>query len=144
MENVATVPLFERLIDDNPEEPFEKHPKRFLTFRELQESILRDLSCLLNTRASLFWKDCAGNAAIPYSYGVNVTAPTSAENVFEIQTLESRIDGVVRLFESRLTNAKSNVMGSGRDPSNVFVNIEATMNIEHRKMPLSFPIVIDT
>jgi type VI secretion system protein ImpF len=144
MEVAASVPLFERLIDDNPEESFEKHSKRFLTFLELQESVLRDLSYLLNTRVSPFWKNYADNTATPYSYGVNVTAPTSAENVFEIQALESRVDEVVRLFEPRLVNAKSSVVGPGSDPSNVFVNVEATMDMEHRKMPLSFPVVIDT
>ncbi|MDR1236011.1 MAG: type VI secretion system baseplate subunit TssE [Holosporaceae bacterium] len=143
MENVSFTPLFERLTDDKPEESFEKKPKRFSTFRELQESIITDLSRLLNTRVSPFWKKCAGKTAIPYSYGVNVTAPASAENVFEIQELESRIDGVIRQFEPRLINAKSRVVGVGSDPSNVFVNIDAVINVENRRAILSFPIVID-
>jgi type VI secretion system protein ImpF len=143
MENVATVPLFERLIDDNPDEQFEKYPKRFSNFQELQDSIARDLSFLLNTRVSLFWKNCCEKTTIPYCYGVNVTAPTSAENVFEIRELESRVNDVVRQFEPRLGNVKSQVVGVGTDPGCVFVSIDATVNIENRKTPLSFPVAID-
>jgi type VI secretion system lysozyme-like protein len=143
MKNAATVSLFERLIDEDPDESFEKHPKKFLNFRELQESLARDLSRLLNTRVSQFWKDNFGKTTVPYSYGVNITAPASAENVFEIHGLESNIDDAIRRFEPRLINAKSHVIGTYRDPSRVFIDIEATINIENRKTQLSFPIAID-
>jgi predicted component of type VI protein secretion system len=141
MTNIAIASLFEKLIDENTEEPFEQKPKRFYTFNEFQESILKDLTCLLNAKVSISWK--SNPITTPYSYGVNVTAPTSAENVFEIQDLQFRIDDVIRRFESRLINAKSTVIGVGSDPSGVFVNIDATIALENRKTPLSFPVVID-
>ncbi|MDR0632315.1 MAG: type VI secretion system baseplate subunit TssE [Holosporaceae bacterium] len=139
MTNAAITPLFERLVDENPEASFEKKSKRFLTFEELQNSILNDLSYLLNTRVAPLWK----SGPLPYSYGVNVTAPTSAENVFEIQELESRIDNVVRRFEPRLVNAKSQVINVGSDPSCIFISIDAAITLENHKTPLSFPVVID-
>jgi type VI secretion system lysozyme-like protein len=139
--NVAITSLFDKLVDDNLEESFEKNSKRNLTFNELQNSISNDLTCLLNTRVATYWKSQANKT--PYSYGVNVTAPTSVESVFEIQELESRIDDAIRQFEPRLINAKSQVMNIGNDPSSVFINIDAMINVENRKTPLSFPIVID-
>ncbi|MDR0555806.1 MAG: type VI secretion system baseplate subunit TssE [Holosporaceae bacterium] len=135
--NTAPIPLFEKLFDENTDEQFEKTPKRFSSFRDLQKSILQDLSYLLNTRAPPLWQES------PLSYGVTVTAPTSAENVFEIQELESRIDYVIKKFESRLTNAKSHITGIGSDPSRIFVSIDAAVTLENRKMPLSFPLVIE-
>ncbi|MDR2157828.1 MAG: type VI secretion system baseplate subunit TssE [Holosporaceae bacterium] len=141
MTQAAIIPLFEKLIDENSEEPFEKNPKRFHTLKESQNSILQDLSRLLNTRVASFIKDYPDK--IPYSYGINVTAPTSAESVFEIQELESRINGVIKQFEPRLINANAKVTGVGNDSSVVFVNIDATAIIENRKIPLSFPIVVD-
>ncbi|MDR2107360.1 MAG: type VI secretion system baseplate subunit TssE [Holosporaceae bacterium] len=144
MTNAAIVPLFERLTDENPEVPFEKTPKRFSTFEELQNSILNDLTCLLNTRVSNSWADnVKEKITAPYAYGVNVTAPTSASNVFEIQRLEAKIDAVIKQFEPRLINAKSRVAGTGKNPCSVFVNIEATVLLDNRKTPLSFPIVMD-
>ncbi|MDR2723652.1 MAG: type VI secretion system baseplate subunit TssE [Holosporaceae bacterium] len=141
MINTAAISLFEKLIDENSEELFENKNQRLLTFNQVQNSILKDLSYLLNTRVSLFWKDY-GNK-IPYSYGVNVTAPSSAENVFEIQELESKIDNVIKQFEPRLINAKSQLINSGNDPSSICVNIEASVILENREIPLSFPLVID-
>jgi type VI secretion system lysozyme-like protein len=143
MTNAAMASLFEKLIDENLDEPFEKNPKRFLTFNELQNSILNDLSRLLNTKVSNIWKNSAAKVTIPYSYGINITAPTSAESIFEIQALESRIDAVIRQFEPRLIDAKSHFVGIGKDPSSIFVNIDAMILRENRRTPLSFPVVVD-
>ncbi|MDR1983101.1 MAG: type VI secretion system baseplate subunit TssE [Holosporaceae bacterium] len=144
MTNAAIASLFEKLTDENLEEQFEQSPKRFATFNELQNSILNDLSRLLNTRVSNVWKNSADKITAPYSYGINITAPTSAENIFEIQALESKIDAVIRQFEPRLIDAKSHVIGIGNDPSSVLVNIDAMTILENRKTPLSFPIAVDT
>jgi type VI secretion system lysozyme-like protein len=140
MTNVAITPLFEKLIDEDIEEQFEKNPKRFSTFDQFQESIAEDLSRLLNSRVSITWKN--NPIKTPYAYGVNVVAPGSAENVFEIQELQSRIDGAIKQFEPRLINARSTVTGAGSVPGSVFANIDAEVNLENRKAPLSFPIVI--
>ncbi|MDR1561393.1 MAG: type VI secretion system baseplate subunit TssE [Holosporaceae bacterium] len=137
------IPLFETLIDSDTETQFEKVSKRISTLAELQNSIEKDLSRLLNTRVSNVWKACGSESRTPFSYGVNITAPTSAENVFEIQDLEARIDDVIKSFEPRLTNAKSRVVGFGKDPSTLFVNIEAVLSVENRRVQLSFPVVID-
>jgi type VI secretion system protein ImpF len=139
MANVAITSLFDKLIDENPEESFEKNPKRFFTIGELQDSILKDLTYLLNTRVSPFWKQ----NRLPFSYGVNITAPMSVENVFEIQELESRIDEVIGQFEPRLINAKSTVVNMGNDPSAIFVTIDAMIHSENHRTPLSFPLVIE-
>ncbi|MDR0753336.1 MAG: type VI secretion system baseplate subunit TssE [Holosporaceae bacterium] len=142
MTNTAATTLFEKLIDENPEESYEKKIMEFSTVNHMHDSILKDLSYLLNTRVSSFWKRI-GNK-IPYSYGVNITAPSSAENVFEIQELESNINDAIGQFEPRLINAKSQVINFGNDPSCIFVNIEAQVIFENRKIPLSFPIILDT
>ncbi|MDR2646288.1 MAG: type VI secretion system baseplate subunit TssE [Holosporaceae bacterium] len=142
MVNAAATTLFEKLIDENPEESYEKKFNGFSTVNHMQDSILKDLSYLLNTRVSSLWKRI-GNK-VPYSYGVNITAPSSAENVFEIQELESKINDAIEQFEPRLINAKSQVINFGNDSSCIFVNIEAQVIFENRKVPLSFPIILDT
>jgi predicted component of type VI protein secretion system len=59
MPKLSITPLFEKLLDEDTEIPFEKVPKAFMTFEELQKSIMDDVSRLLNTRISVFWKDYA-------------------------------------------------------------------------------------
>jgi predicted component of type VI protein secretion system len=103
---------------------------------------MEDLSNLLNTRVSPFWKDYAKNPALPFSYGITITAPTSAENAFELSDIEKRIDEVIARFEPRLREAKSQIIGVGKDPSTLFVNIDAILEVENRRIPLSFPLII--
>ena len=52
----AATSLFERLIDENPEESFEKNPREFATIGRVQDSILKDIAYLLNTRVSSFYQ----------------------------------------------------------------------------------------
>ncbi|MDR2766145.1 MAG: type VI secretion system baseplate subunit TssE [Holosporaceae bacterium] len=137
------IPLFEKLTDEDPEASFERIPKRVSTVDELKQIIGEDLSRLLNTRVPSLWRNVC-EITTPFSYGVNVTAPTSAESVFEIQELEARINYVIRQFEPRLLNAQAHVASSGGDPSILFVNIEALMKMEDLRIPLSFPVVIGT
>ncbi|MDR1333993.1 MAG: type VI secretion system baseplate subunit TssE [Holosporaceae bacterium] len=137
-----TVPLFEKLTDEAPEAQFEKVPRRFPTLEEVQNSIREDLTRLLNTRIAILWKN--RKDLTPFSYGVNITAPTSAENVFEIQELENSIDKIIKLFEPRLKDVKSKIVRFGNDPRSLFVNINATTEFENQRTPLSFPVVIDS
>jgi type VI secretion system lysozyme-like protein len=140
----AITPLFERLLDEDMEIPFEKNPKRFSSLEELYKSIANDLSRLLNTRIPTIWRDYSkkNNSVTPFSYGVNLTDAVSSENPFDMRTLETRVKEVVEQFESRLTSVKVNVISIGKDPSTLFVNVDAIVTTENRRVPLSFPIVV--
>ena len=130
-------PLFDRLTDDDLEESFEPKIKSYISLQELQESIAEDLSRLLNTRVSDFWRDYD----TPYSYGINATCPTSVDNEFEIQELENRIDSVIKNFETRLKNVAAHVI-SRDNVGNLHLIIDAQMVDHDHLTPLSFPVVI--
>ncbi|MDR2067772.1 MAG: type VI secretion system baseplate subunit TssE [Holosporaceae bacterium] len=137
-----SIPLFEKLTDENPEEPFEKTPRRSPTLEDVRNFVREDLTRLLNTRIAILWKN--RKDLTPFSYGANITAPTSAENVFEMQELENSINKIIELFEPRLRNAKSKIVGFGSDPRSLFVNIDAIVEFENQRAPLSFPVVIES
>ncbi|MDR0677279.1 MAG: type VI secretion system baseplate subunit TssE [Holosporaceae bacterium] len=142
MTKSAIAPLFEKLVDENTEEIFEKTPKRLLNTKELQESIANDLSCLLNTKTSAIIK--SSKITNPYFYGVKATAPTFAEDAFEIQKLESAIDEAIRQFEPRLSDAKSHVINIEGNSNKISIIIDAVVTIGNLTTPLSFPITMDT
>ena len=145
MPKLSITPLFEKLLDEDTEIPFEKVPNAFMTFEELQKSIMDDVSRLLNTRISVFWKDYAQkNQMTPFSYGVDITAAISTENVVEMRELEVRIENALKTFEPRLIEPKVYVQGVGNDPSSLFINIDALVEMENRRVPLSFPVVLNT
>lgn len=142
MEYAAVAPLFDRLVDDDLDVPFDSQPKQYLSFEELQESIIHDLSNLLNTRATLSWRQYVEKIIAPYSYGVNVKVPTSPDNVMEIQELESNINRAIRDFEPRLTDAHAHVIGIEDPAGTLSVMIDAIVVYKEHHAILSFPIVI--
>ncbi len=143
MRKVAVLPIFDRLVDDNPKESFEIEAKHYISIDELQESISNDLERLLNTKISSFWVDYSKTMMIPFSYGINSTAPSSAETVFEIQDLENRISRVIAEFEPRLTNVQVQVVSFGMDPGKAYLQIDADVAAGNKRVPLSFPIVME-
>lgn len=143
MKKVSVLPLFDRLIDENPDASFEVSARRFISFDELKESITKDLTLLLNTKISPFWVDYSKTMKIPFSYGINSTAPSSAETVFEIQDLENRIKQVISTFEPRLKNVQVQILTMGVTPEKADVQIDADVAAGSLRVPLSFSIVME-
>ena len=144
MKKISALPLFDRLVDENIEESFELEAKHYIELDELQESIAQDLTRLLNTRISPFWVDYSKTMKIPFSYGINSTAPSSAETVFEVQDLEGRVRHVIAEFEPRLTNVQVHVVSMGVDPGKACLQIDADVAGGDKRVPLSFPVVMET
>ncbi|MDR3155502.1 MAG: GPW/gp25 family protein [Holosporaceae bacterium] len=140
------IALFRKLIDEDTSITFEKNPKRLCTTSELQESIVEDLSMLLNTRVASFWKECTDRnkeCTVPFAYGTNVTDTVFSENAFDMKEVELCIDDAIRRFEPRLIDAKSSIVSYSQDFSTVFINIDAVMITENHKTQLSFPVVLE-
>jgi type VI secretion system lysozyme-like protein len=141
-----TVTLFRKLIDEDTSITFEKNPKSLCSNDELRESIIEDLSMLLNTRVASFWMEYVDKnkqCAVPFSYGATITEAVFSENAFDMREVEQRIDDAIRRFEPRLMDPKSTIINYSKDFSTVFVNIDAVLVAENRKMQLSFPIVLE-
>ena len=144
MKKVSVLPLFDRLVDENVDASFEVEARRFISFDELKESITKDLTLLLNTKISPFWVEYSKTMKIPFSYGINSTAPSSAETVFEIQDLENRIKQVISNFEPRLKNVQVQILTMGVTPGKADVQIDADVAAGNLRVPLSFSIVMET
>ena len=143
MNKVAVLPLFDKLIDLNPEEKEEKSFDKNISLEDLQASIHQDLTFLLNTRFAPLWSEYSTSYVFPYAYGANLTAPAMAETVFEIQDLERKISAAIQQFEPRLKNTKVYIVNTGVDPSKVFVNIDADIFVDGKRTPLTFPVLMD-
>ena len=144
MKKVSVLPLFDRLVDEDVDASSEIEARRFISLDELKESIAKDLTLLLNTKISPFWVEYSKTMKIPFSYGINSTAPSSAETVFEIQDLESRIKHIISEFESRLKNIQVQILTMGVTPGKADVQIDADVASGNLRVPLSFSIVMET
>ena len=144
MKKVSVLPLFDRLVDEDVDASSEIEARRFISLDELKESITKDLTFLLNTKISPFWVEYSKTMKIPFSYGINSTAPSSAETVFEIQDLEERIRQTIADFEPRLKNVQIQILTMGVTPGNADVLIDADVVAGNLRVPLSFSIVMET
>jgi len=144
MKKVSVLPLFDRLVDEDVDASSEIEARRFISLDELKESITKDLTFLLNTKISPFWVEYSKTMKIPFSYGINSTAPSSAETVFEIQDLEERIRQTIADFEPRLKNVQIQILTMGVTPGNADVLIDADVIAGNLRVPLSFSIVMET
>ncbi len=142
-QHAGTLPIFDRLIDEDIEHSSEPMIKRYVSENELKESLQRDLTLLLNTRVSPFWKESAEKSSMPFSYGANVTAPRFAETVFEIQALEQEVIKALNQFEPRLQNIQVKTVEAAGVAGKALIYIDAYLCIENRRTPMSFPIAVD-
>ena len=144
MKYAAVAPLFDRLVDEDLDVTDDPKPVHFLSLEELQESIIHDLSDLLNTRLTSSWQRYVEKVVVPYSYGTNIKIPTSPDNAYEIQELEETINQAIRDFEPRLIDAHAKIVGIHDPAGTLSIVIDAIVVYKERHAALSFPMVIPT
>lgn len=143
MSNLFASPLFEKLLDEDPEDVFEGIPKNFQSFKELEESIKEDVSNLLNTRLPLSKKKTKVDST-PFNYGVNLTAAIFTEDVVKLREVESSIEKALKTFEPRLIDPKVKVQKMDNIPESLFAFIDTSVRVGDCRIPLSFPVAVNT
>ncbi|MBQ3564985.1 MAG: type VI secretion system baseplate subunit TssE [Alphaproteobacteria bacterium] len=143
MKHIGVTPLFDRLIDDDVESMSEKIDKKHVSLEGLKESIREDLTRLLNTKISPFWVEYTKHMAMPFSYGINLTAPSAAETVFEIQNLENLINQVIAKYEPRIQNARAHLIPTESNLSKAYIQIDADLIVGEKRTSLTFPIFVE-
>ena len=140
----GTRSLFEKLTDEDTSIPFEMEPKKISSFSAFQKSIAEDLSRLLNTRLSIFWRNFTDhNYFVPYAYGVNITPEISSESVSDIYKLEQRIKKAIEQTEPRLSCIKVQIQNSENNPTALLASINAVALFDDQRAFLSFPMSIN-
>lgn len=145
MSQLSRSPLFDKLIDEDPLASFEKTPKNLQTLDELQESIKDDVSRLLNTRQPFFWRNFSAqnNFSTPFVYGIDLTSAIYTEDAVELRKVEARIEEAIRLFEPRLIDPRVKVQKLDNIPESLFASIDAFVETEDRRVPISFPVTVN-
>jgi len=96
--------LLDRLTDDAPEHPVESREQRVLSLRKLRQSVLRDVSWLLNTSSLDSMMDLTDvpfashsviNYGTPALSGINLTS-------VDLPAIEHKIKQAIQDFEPRI------------------------------------------
>lgn len=96
--------LLDRLTDDEPEQTSESREQRVLSLRQLRQSVLRDLSWLLNTSAMESMVDLSEvplAARSVINYGTPALSGTHLTSV-DLPKIEQKIKQAIIDFEPRI------------------------------------------
>ena len=133
-------PLFDRLVDREPQVPAEPRPLRTLDPRGLRESVRRELERMLNTRSSLPVDRLAERDELTVlEYGIPDLSAFSAANEDDQRLLISLIARAVAAFEPRLRGVRVVFERLADGQRSLQLRIDAELMIDERAEPVSFP-----
>jgi type VI secretion system protein ImpF len=141
--------LLDRLTDDEPDKTEETREKRVLNMRRLRESVLRDLSWLLNTTNLEAVEDLENFPEVSHSvlnFGMPDLAGTVAAST-DVRALQSKLRQVIWDFEPRIQRdsviVRVNVNDERMDQDSMSFEIEGDLWAQPLPQRLFLKTVID-
>jgi type VI secretion system lysozyme-like protein len=131
-------PLFDRLVDRDPESRHEIRPMRTLDRRGVRESVRRELETLFNTRCPIPAHRLAARERTVIDYGIPDFSTFSARNFSDHGRLAQVLREAVDAYEPRLTNVRVSITPIAGDDLALSGRIDADLMIENVPEPVSF------
>jgi type VI secretion system protein ImpF len=133
--------ILDKLMDDEPEVPFESAPARQASFADIKASVIRDIENLLNTRRTVQMPAAALTAVGKslHVYGLRDFSNENPSSSVVVQKLRREVVQTLALFEPRLRNVIVQIEQRANE-RNLHFRISGTLVIT----PLSEPVVFDT
>lgn len=145
----ALAPLFDRLTDLNPRDQMEAAPYYRLDFEGLKESIMAEVSLILNTRptakrqADQNPQQGGSDYALPIFFGLGDFSWFEAGHDFYLHQIARRVESAISYYEPRLKNPRARVSKVDKSILGVRVDITGDIVIDHIKERLNFPIAVE-
>ncbi len=144
--SAITLPVLDRLIDDDPRTQIEAPLTRAQSVRILRASVRRDLEWLLNTRRVPFVPETGAFELkrSVYVYGLpDFTSYSLASNKDRARLLE-HLEATVRLFEPRLTDVRIvPVPGADTGAHALHFRIQGMLKMDPAPEYISFDTVLE-
>ena len=136
-------PLFDRLVDREPQVPAEPRPLRTLDPRGLRESVRRELERMLNTRSSLPVDRLAEREELTVlEYGIPDLSAFSAANEDDQRLLAGLVARAVAAFEPRLRGVRVAFERLEGGQRSLRLRIDAELMTNEVAEPVSFPTLL--
>lgn len=148
-EKGVSIPLFDRLRDENPEVKSE-HPifKRY-NRQELLNSVQKEVSQLLNTRCKVPYEDYKKldpgdlEYGFPELYGLPDQSYTNPQSPEGADQLADMIAHAIEIFEPRLKNVSVEIQTFNEGGQSLSVAVSGDLVVEDVREPISFPVAIN-
>jgi type VI secretion system protein ImpF len=135
--------LFDRLVDEYPDEPIEPQPRRVLDRDELLDSIRRELGLLLNTRSnrSVDLDDRDGWTVL--DWGLPDFSPAFTRSATDRRRLAEVITHAIRVFEPRLLDPEVHVLDPRTEEHELRVQVAGSVRLGALSEPVAFPLTLE-
>jgi type VI secretion system protein ImpF len=146
-EPIVRLSLLDRLLDDEPEQQFDKPMSSTQGLAALRRSVLRDLEALMNTRRR--WRSWAPEltelAVSSVGYGIPDFTAGVVNDPVQRERLRAEIETTIRRFEPRFERLRV-ILKENTAPlePRLRLRIEALLRAETAHEPVAFETVIDT
>jgi type VI secretion system protein ImpF len=143
----APAPLFDRLIDDDPETISEHPIKKYYSRFEVIQSIEREVERILNTRATVkraeyedFSEDPL-NFGLPEMFGLGDFSQFDAASMQQWPRIIDLCEQAILRYEPRIKNVTANVTGFDKKTQSLSMTIQADFAMKEFQGELTFPTV---
>jgi len=144
--------LFDRLVDDQMNDPVDDPSQIYLSKSHVQQSIQTELHRLLNTRSSgikaeevlskknLFERMPYG---LPSFYGMPDFSAFDPANANDWENIQMMMQKTIERYEPRLKNIHVKILEYVAEEQKLYVQINATLNIKKMVEEVTFEVKVD-
>lgn len=140
----ARVPLFDRLVDEDPAAAGEPAPLRVLDREALLASVEKELSRLLNTRSPHPERLLGNEPACVLDYGVPDFSALGPASGLDRDGYAALLCRIIPRFEPRLREVKIHFLPVAGDPLRLRGVISGRLQLGMVREPVSFPLLLHT
>lgn len=143
----APVPLFDRLVDMNPETTQEPLPLRAYDRDQLKASIQKELEALLNTRPNTKRLEALEEGAEELAgttlfYGAHHFSAVDVTSASGKEQIKHALVEAIAYFEPRLKNVSVKILQFEKNTQHLHVLIDGSVQVGDIRENWSFPVVI--
>lgn len=140
-----TPSLLDRLTDEDRKAPRDLNKHYLTKLREFKESVLRDLSFLLNSRTTgtigVDFPRCAGSVL---GYGLPDITSRSGQSLAERNQIRREIQSAIEWFEPRLKQVQVTAVPPQPGDTQLRFSIRALLQVDPEPEPIFFDTVLDS
>ncbi|HEY7838162.1 MAG TPA: type VI secretion system baseplate subunit TssE [Terriglobales bacterium] len=140
----ARAPLFDRLVDADPDVAREPVPLRVLDRPAVVASVAREITRLFNTRSPQGERLSAAGPGWVLDYGVPDFGNLSAASAPDRERYGALLSRILLVFEPRLSQVRIVLEAVPGDPSRLAGAISAELRLGTVREPVSFPLLLQT
>lgn len=144
----APIPLFDKLINEDPTHPHEAPPKRFYNKFELIQSIEREVNRILNVRATIK-RDLYTSLSeekpyfgLPGMFGLPDFSQYDATNRTHWPHIAQLCQQTITDFEPRLKNIEVQILEFDKRNQELISTFRADFDLNHIQGEVTFPLAI--